>query len=775
MSDPSPAQKIGKEPGSRPGKEPGNKHKAREFRPASQGYFRSVDEWKSALMTLPDSNFYELLRSVIGNIKTPFNKQRLLNELFNFLSGNEVRKIISAYINEQDRMLIAAIALLREPAPGMLESFFSGELSYAELHALIINLEERLIVYRLRNEEGLCLALNPVLESILGPVIADTRILFPCHTAGSGPKRQGGRAPESGARRQKTGRPLAGRTADCVSDGRVLAALLSIIQGEEELLRAEGGIRKKVLETGKRLFPEMDIELAIRTLIMLGLVRQKGAGRPAARDEESWPPESRSLVPSRKKTGEFCKLEPGERQDYWAAGVYLCMNEGDQEFNNRTRVRKIAAYFHGFRALIDPDMRYPEITLRRILDLFTRQDAGAVNFFDPSPALRLSFASMLDAMEMTGILEREGAFWKARPLPNAGAEEGKPVIAQDAAFSLVLYPEIPLGEALALGTFCSVREIPGTKKEGSAFACCFELTRGSVIRGFDEGMGAEAIIKLLDRLSLDRIDANLKWTLNEWESRYAGISLHQGIILNLAEDRRYLAEARPVASLIRKTLAPGVYLLSSAERSEAARALRQAGIDIVAQPSIREDADWAGNSFPSTKSGSPFFPFVPSPESAPPLAGEPPAGVPPGAAIQEEFRRMLEKMRLSKHERDELSARIDRRLVLSDAQLEGASLRYEKLEAMGLDYAGKALIAKQALQSGFLVEVSWPGSDGETRKEIGLVQSLEKKEGESTLVLRPSGTDGEVGDTIRIPGDTIRIPLGKISLLRRIKQSIFGE
>jgi hypothetical protein len=142
-------------------------------------------------------------------------------------------------------------------------------------------------------------------------------------------------------------------------------------------------------------------------------------------------------------------------------------------------------------------------------------------------------------------------------------------------------------------------------------------------------------------------------------------------------------------------------------------------------------------------------------------------------------------MRLTKPEREELTARIERRLVLSETQLEGMSLRYEKLEARGLDYAGKSAIAKQAVSAGSLVEVSWPDSGGKLNHVIGIARALEKKEGENILVINSEsavGIQGNPGDAVRIPGDavripgnTIRIPLGKISLLRRIKQSIFGE
>jgi hypothetical protein len=292
-------------------------------------------------------------------------------------------------------------------------------------------------------------------------------------------------------------------------------------------------------------------------------------------------------------------------------------------------------------------------------------------------------------------------------------------------------------------------------------------------------MASSSMTELLNRLSLNRLDANLGWTLKEWESRYAGVSLNQGIVLALAEDRRYLAGAKPVSSLIKRSLAPGVYLLSSSDRTEAIKALKKAGVDIIAQP-----PGPAFTSYTQSKylSAFPFLRFNGEGENAAPSAGgnrpvrktiaasrrkEEPASQSEAGAVLDNFLRILEKMKLTKQEKEELRARIERRLVLSEAQLAGTYLRYEKLEARGLDYAGKSLIAKQAMAAGSLVEVSWPGAEGKINRAIGRVQALEKKEGESILVMK----DTEYEE----PGDFFKIPLGKISLLRRIKQSIFGE
>jgi hypothetical protein len=109
--------------------------------------------------------------------------------------------------------------------------------------------------------------------------------------------------------------------------------------------------------------------------------------------------------------------------------------------------------------------------------------------------------------------------------------------------------------------------------------------------------------------------------------------------------------------------------------------------------------------------------------------------------------------------------------VLRESQLTGAFIRYEKLEARGLDYVGKASIARQAIAMKAPVEVCWTIPGDGTGQAAGIPLALEKREGESVLVLSPlPGEDGQ-----RVPLENLRLPLGKISLLRRIKQSIFEE
>ena len=743
--------------------------------------FRSVDEWKSALMTLPDNGFFELLRSVFGNIKTPFSKQRLMDDLCALLSRDEIGKTIAAYIDASDRAIIAAIPLLHDPVMGELESFFSGEYTCAELHAILLNLEERLIIYRFRDKGALRLALNPILEKVLAPFVVDSGILFASFAAA-----------DSADTAVETS----------FMDSRILAALFAFLydKSAEELLKVEEGmpgevqhpgtqkysLRKKALDDALTIFTGLDVELAVKTLLYLGLFTAEDC----------------RLSPSPKRIADFGALSPTERREYWAAALFLSLNEVNESevsFLYQSRLRSVASLIHRFMIRIDGGKYYPETTIRRIFDLLGKEDGDAdipwgVRLFDER--VQLPFKPFLTALEKAGVLKRTGSqahCWKAAGTASdtKAKASGEPVLAMNTAFSLILYPEISCADALQLAAYCSLPETALSNQGGGNFVN-FEISRESAVRGFDQGMSGESMIAHLKRLSGNRLDETLEWTLRDWQNQYSEVSLYQGIILSLAEDRRYLAETRALASLIQRTIAPGTYLLSLDSKAELCRVLKKAGVDIIANPpldmksgktfALRSNA-FGSNTFPQLSRGETIAAHYAIPEAPTDSINK---EKDTAAGIKEKFRKVLDKQKLTKPERDELDARIERRLILTEAQLEGAFIRYEKLEARGMDYAGKVMIAKQAIETSSLLDISWSIPGGKTRQLFALPLALEKKAEQSILVLEPKvstpkgskpAVSADTPDAAQDEGEqlaTIRVPIGKISHVRRIKQSIFG-
>ena len=688
--------------------------------------FRTVSFWQAALMILPDAAFFDLIRSALGNVKTPFNKQNLVEELSRFIVRPEIQENIHSYIDTNDRRIIAAIALLSEPVPGELESFFTGEYSYVELQSLLLNLEERLIIYRFRDNDILRIALNPRLENILAPLAENRGILFT--TIESDLK--------------ETISATSTTAENIVFSNRTLAALFAYLLYSDVQVKEDGSsvsfsFRKKTAELGKTLFPDLDIESTAGGLLALDLITLEGE----------------SLFPNETKINAFKELSDRERFEYLAGGIALFLHKGRGAFYNRGLLRSTVHLISNFGEVSKNQKILPEATMIKLAELWRRQEAAnwsmaAVNGQTELPPAGILLHS-LTASGLYSLITINGKTCycplELNPAEPAGKETDKssPLIAMDSGFSCILYPEISFTDAIDLAVFSYVEETGTTVR--------FLLSRDSVIRGFDRGYSANYLWQLLDRLSCSRAPESLKWNLLDWEKRWKEVSLNQGVILSLGGDRSYLAETEPLSSMIKQNIAPGIYLLS-VDIKEAASALHSAGVDIFSRPNINTKNQVKQEAFERAKIKTHFETFAKT---------EKPADIPEQriGKIKEQFRTALNSMKLSKQEREELESRIERRVIVSESQLKDTSLRYEKLEARSLDYVGKTGLVKQAIVSASLLELSCLNGE----KILGYPESLEKKSGEMVLSIKPR--DG---------GEPAKIPLGKISFIRRIKQSIFG-
>ena len=714
--------------------------------------FHSLEEWKSAIMNLP--YFFDLAQSIFGAIKTPYNKQKLMDDLLAFLSRDDIRKNISLYIDLDDKKLITAIVLLNDPSLAELENFFLGDKNPIVLKGLILNLEERLIAYKFKDDKGIQrYALNPVFESILAPFAFQKEILFSCENA------------DVNISQDNT----------FVIDDRSLGALIAFILNEKDFFRGEE-VRKKINTRAKKLFPGLYLETAAGVLISLGLFYVQGD----------------YFLPVYRRIQRFAALSPTERRIYWAAGICSLLNEvtdgssknqnnNNKSFSNlnftslnfsKSRIHYLAAKFSKFYSFLDVDKKYPEITFLRILNILEKEESQS--YWGMGEKTNPEFFFM--ALETAGFIGKSSKenFWHFFPVQTE--EKAKPIIAFDSAFSIILYPGISFEEIIKLASFSNV-------KDDTLFN--FEITKASAVRGFDLGLSADDIINILKDISQDRIDEGLEWTLKDWENQYGDISLFEGLVLTLSEERRYLAETKTLVSLISKTLAPGVYLLS-ADRPDVEAVLLKAGVEIIGRPNLDKpelksrikgtgsssaSSDGFLNIYPSLKDNLNTVlkgkEFLHNGNSGIQANSPDVSSNHTSIALKNQFNEHLSKLKKTKEEKDELQSRIDRRVILSENQLEKAVIKFRKLEARGLDFAGKTAITKHAIAEDAELEIHWPGPDG-NRVVYGTPLSLDKKEGEGVLLLKESSED-----TIQDSGDTLRIPLGKISFLRLIKQSIF--
>ena len=146
---------------------------------------KKIIDWRESFVTLPDSHFFELIRMYLGEIHSPFNKQNLVQDLGAFLGREENKKTIIKLLSRHDLEVLTAVYLIPDATNEKLAAFFDGTLNFAALYERLLNLEERLLIYRHipKNSVKTVISINPVLEDLLKPYLKVSNLLPPVELA----------------------------------------------------------------------------------------------------------------------------------------------------------------------------------------------------------------------------------------------------------------------------------------------------------------------------------------------------------------------------------------------------------------------------------------------------------------------------------------------------------------------------------------------------------------------------------------------------------------
>ena len=214
---------------------------------------QKVVQWRECLTRLPDNLFFELIRMYLGEIKTPYNKQNLIERLGAFLHKEQVQQNILLLLSPTDCQLLSAIFYLENPTHSLLARFFSDTFSTAQLRENLMNLEERLLIFRntsnLLPKEEPAFFLNPILETILQQRLHPS-LLLPL--------------PQE-FQNQVEDKPLPQLSA------HLLATFFSFAKEYQDLCRQDGTLKKRAIQRLSQIFPfpfTEDIVLFFQTLII---------------------------------------------------------------------------------------------------------------------------------------------------------------------------------------------------------------------------------------------------------------------------------------------------------------------------------------------------------------------------------------------------------------------------------------------------------------------------------------------------------------------------
>ena len=746
---------------------------------ASDKHIKDVLEWRECLTLMPDSIFFELMRMYIGEIKTPYNKQKLIEDLGAFLRKEENRKKLITLLSDTDVRIISAVHFIPSSTREKLAAFFSGVFSFAALHDRLFNLEERLILYCIADKDTgkTVIKINPLLKDILLPLLGLKILLpeaVPASIAQSVRPEINNLAADSqlSFKRRRDIEPSARTKLTPL----LLSSFLSFIAANGDVCKADGSFKKKVQETLDGIFPGRTetLKYLIRSCINLSLVSEGKKGfsvdftRCKAFAELSEIEQTVCLCVAASGLfgrGDFKKQaqllfdifsslpEAGfTRGVLVRSGVFLLMSaEEDETGSSKGRFSKMLEN-SGMQGVGDGERSENE-------DL-------------PEYLSSSGIERLVDAALAFGLFYVRGKTSAGEDIVSAGLKseiisddkENEPsdtlLIGSD--FSVTVMNGLTLARLLPLIKFLDMQKFDSV--------AVFSINRRSVLRALDNGLSANDIISEIKKNTSYDIPQNLRFSIEDWNAVFSSAVLYGGYVLKVNGDNKILNEKNPILEPhIKETLAPGVFLLDAKNADEAQALMDKCGVDFIGRIREAEQSSLAAV-FPTLSAGVNIF----EKEGEKDIKNE--AGFKCGteeerASFFIKMRSELNALSLENEQREGLEERIRRKIVLNSSQLRANSVRIEKKEARGMDFTGKIRIVERAMSARCMLEI---GTNKENMQGIhdtvpprilGIPLSLEKQSHDAfvRLKLEPDGNEAVFS-------------VGQAEFIKLIRGSIFmGE
>ena len=703
----------------------------------------TINTWAEAIASLPDNDFFNIMRLYLGKIKTPYNKQRLASQLASFIKTPANTQAILAYLDSFDIEVLCAVNFISNPTLETIVQFFSDSYKQPQIYSKIENLKERLLIYTVQNQdEKRIFLINPILLPKFMPFLGLNHLL-PVN-------------------------PVVQKNCDdiFILSQNLLISFVSALQNYNFSIKADGTLKKNCLTAIEAVFPARSvcIQLLVNAFINLSLLHE---GKKA-------------LEVDYEKLSVFAKLP----QNFQYA--LLCAASCSRF--SRDGLKKEAQLLLDCLASIPTDGFTKKALLRLAFLLGTKTDDGnalAANgrFSKILAAARQKdnidafqnvslLDRMLDSAVEFGLLQKIGQNESNEDVFVSGTLQELPPeqnqvkpLNIESTFAVSLLPGLSLLNALKISKFLKIRHY--------GLVCQFELTRESASKAFDEGMSAQSIFEELERFTNYELPQNLKINIQEWYNSFSSILIYKGYVLKVKPEQTSFVENNPkIQKYLSEKLSDGVYLLNLPFDSDAQDFLLECGLSFVGKvrmPSIKHEV----LSFPLLRDGKSFKiardvqPVSCENERTstqafgvcePNLKNQLDQSDFNSRAFIQRLNRKVSELELDKNRSQGLRNRILNKLIINESQLSNEAVRTEILEADGMDFAGKVHLIEAAQKYEDKIEIQIPDASGSGYATItGAAKSLEHIEGDCLLMLEVDGND-----------EPLKINVRRITHIRRL-------
>lgn len=667
----------------------------------------SINHWADAFEAMPEQQFFKLIRLYLGEVQTPYNRQRLISQLASFIKNAENTQSILSYLDKKDITFLTAIYLIPNVSQQTLLDFFSG-IGISDFYATLSNLSERLIIYSTKDKysDNVCYHINPILFEPLKPYLSIESI-FPEH------KIENNFVEDS----------------FCLSQN-FLAAFISYIRINKIGCKNDGTIKKNDFTKLEEIFLEQIcyLQLLVNAFLNLSLLKDDG----------------KSFILNNSRIEEFAKLSQFEQ--YSLLCVASCCHF------SREGLRKYAQLLMNVLNSI-PEEGFSAKEVLRLLVLASTQKENKSSFGTKSRFSQILeqtkikeqsensnqesnvsanlFEVMIESAISFGLLTFSGTtengtkIYKKNKLPELIpiTDNIPKVLNIDSSFTVTLMPGLSLDSLLPLLSFISIKK--------SGIVTEFEITRQSISVGFDEGWNPNSIFSELEKFINYDLPQNLKINVLEWYKSYSSARLFSGYVLKVTDSNIAIAENNPkIKKYIKEKLAEGIYLLDISIDSDIKTFIKDSGLDFLGKIQQAE---------PSPESLS-FPKLFENPSVLISLEETLKSSNKKTLNVKESYQKitkleeLVKQKEISQQQKESLLYKISNRLILSENQLNSTSIRTEILEADGMDFAGKNHLIEVAIKEDDMMELTFPsGNSSGFFTIVGKPLKIVKQVGESIV------------------------------------------
>lgn len=659
-----------------------------------------IETWQEAISALPEKSFFNTMRLYLGEIKTPYNKQRLISALASFIKNEKNTNAILTLLDETDVKILTAISLISKVTQETLVDFFKGTFSPSEIFSEIINLQERLIIYAKNDSysEKKFLFINPLLKDALNSYL-DINLLFPI------PQIQN-----------------PSNSDIFVLSPNFLASFISYIKIKGINCKSDGTLKKNDITKLEVIFPKKTkcVQLLTNAFVNLSLLKENENGFELddlrLKNFANFLPEIQYALLTAASVSRF-SAEGLKKEAQLLLDVLSSIPKSGFL---RDEILKIA-FLIG--SSCKNENSFTKSRFSKIL-----AEARNENGNDASQSADI-LDRMIDSAIEFGLLvdvgknsENQEIYQKSELNQNFSDDEKPKVLNIDATFFITIMPGLSLKNLLPLTNFLLIKKCEVVTE--------FEITKKSVSIGFDRGQTPNDIFLEMEKYSYYELPQNLKINILEWYSSFSSAILYHGYVLKVQDKNINFVENNPnVKKYLKEKLAEGIYLLSIPFDKDVSTFISESGIDFLGK--VREPKNLSEHTtFPNLTCGKKTDLFEKK-------SNEKIKKTSMDNAINliKSLKSALKNKNIDENQKISLEHRISARMILSLEQLEIANIRTEIVEADGIDFSGKVHLLEAAIKEKEMIEIEMPTADGSGKffTIVGMPTFLSKQIGEAIL------------------------------------------